>query len=86
VEPSNYVLWSGEVATNESVPFIHLNRIVTGHYAGMTPEQIKKTYFTPADNTHTNPAGAELNAASVIEGLRELVNCPLQNDLALPQS
>jgi lysophospholipase L1-like esterase len=86
VEPSNYVVWSGEVATNENAPFIHLNRIAMGRYAGMTPEQIKLKYFTPADNTHTNPAGAELNAASVIEGLRGLVNCPLQNDLALPQS
>jgi lysophospholipase L1-like esterase len=86
VEPSNYVLWSGEIATNENAPFIHLNRIAMGRYAGMTPGQIKLKYFTPADNTHTNPAGAELNAASVIEGLRGLENCPLQNDLTLPQS
>jgi lysophospholipase L1-like esterase len=86
VEPSNYVIWSGEIATNENVPFIPLNRIVMGHYAGMTPEQIKLMYFTPADNTHSNPAGAKINAASVIEGLRELTNCPLQNDLVLPQS
>ena len=34
-----------------------------GKYAALTPAEIKAKYFTPADNTHTSPAGAELNAA-----------------------
>ena len=81
VEASSYVVWSGEVAANANVRFINLNRIVTGHYAGMTPAQIRTNYFTPFDNTHFNAAGAELNAESVIEGLREL-DCPLKNYLS----
>lgn len=86
IEPSKYVVWSGEVATNAHVRFINLNRIVTGHYAGMTPGQIKTNYFTPWDNTHFNAAGAELNAASVIEGLRGLKDCPLKKDLLKPST
>ncbi|MGH7977697.1 MAG: oligogalacturonate lyase family protein, partial [Limisphaerales bacterium] len=51
------------------------------HYAGMTPAEIKAKYFTTADNTHSSFAGAELNAQSVIEGLRALTDCPLKNYL-----
>jgi rhamnogalacturonan acetylesterase len=80
VGPSRYVGWSGEVATNENAPFLNLNRIVMSHYFGMSPLEIKEKYFTPQDNTHFNAAGAELNAESVVAGLREL-DCPLKNYL-----
>ena len=84
VEKNDYVTWAEEVARAEKVPFVNLNRIVLDHYAGMAPEDIKAKYFTPADNTHTNPAGAELNAACVVEGLRALPDCPLK-DYLLPE-
>jgi rhamnogalacturonan acetylesterase len=80
VENWDYVRFAGQVATNENVLFINLNRITISHYAGLTPAEIKAKYFTTADNTHSSPAGAELNAQSVIEGLRSL-DCPLKNDL-----
>jgi lysophospholipase L1-like esterase len=81
VEKSNYVTWAEEVAKAEKVPFVNLNRIVMGKYAGMDPADIKAKYFTPADDTHTSPAGAELNAACVVEGLRELKDCELKDYL-----
>ncbi|HWC61754.1 MAG TPA: rhamnogalacturonan acetylesterase [Verrucomicrobiae bacterium] len=84
VEKSDFVRLATAVAENEKVLFINLNQIVMSHYAGMPPKEIKEKYFTPADHTHTSLAGAELNAQSVIEGLRELKTCPLNNDL-LPQ-
>lgn len=80
VEASRYVEWSSQVAQKEKVPFIHLNKIIMTHYAGMTPEQVKAKYFTSADNTHSSFAGAELNAQSVLEGVRQL-DCPLKNFL-----
>ena len=83
VEKSAYVAWSEEVAKAEKVPFVHLNRIVMGRYAELSPADIKAKYFTPADNTHTSPAGAELNAACVAEGLCGLTDCPLK-DYLLP--
>lgn len=85
VEKSNYVVWSEEVAKAEKVPFVHLNKITMAKYAELTPEEIKAKYFTPGpDNTHTSPAGAELNAAGVAEGLRQLPDCTLK-DYLLPE-
>jgi lysophospholipase L1-like esterase len=77
VEASRYVTWSEEVAKSQNALFIHLNKITMGKYAAMTPADVKAKYFTPADNTHTSPAGAELNAQSVVEGIRALKDCPL---------
>ena len=81
VEKSNYVTWSAEIAKNEKVPFIDLNRITMSHFAGMEPEEIKQKYFTAADNTHTNPDGAKLNAKSVVEGIRSLEDVKLRDYL-----
>ena len=77
VEDSRYVRWSAQVAAEQQVPFVHLNRIVRTHYAALTPAQIKQQYFTEADNTHTSPQGAALNAACVAQGLRALDDCKL---------
>ena len=84
VEKWDFVRLATGVAENEKALFINLNQIVMSHYAGMPPKEIKEKYFTPADNTHTSLAGAELNAQSVIEGLRQLKTCPLNDDL-VPQ-
>ena len=84
VETNNYVIWSEQVARAEKADFINLNKIVMGKYAALSPEDIKAKYFTPVDNTHTSPAGAELNAACVVEGIRDLKDCPL-NDYLLPE-
>jgi lysophospholipase L1-like esterase len=80
----NYVTWSEEVARAEKVDFINLNKIVMGKYVGLAPDDIKAKYFTPADDTHTSPAGAELNAAAVVEGIRGLEGCKLK-DYLLPE-
>jgi rhamnogalacturonyl hydrolase YesR len=77
VEKSDYVKFSQAVAESERVAFIHLNQITLGHYAGLSPQRLKTEYFTPADNTHTSPAGAALNARSVVEGLQTLKDCGL---------
>jgi lysophospholipase L1-like esterase len=78
-EKNDYVGWSAQVAASENAFFINLNQRVMEHYVGMTPEQIKTNYFT--DPVHSTRAGAELNAASVIEGLRQLTSCPLKDYL-----
>jgi hypothetical protein len=80
-ERNAYVTWAEEVARAEKAPFVNLNRIVLAHYAALTPAEIKAKYFTPLDNTHTSPAGARLNAACVVEGLRALPDCPLRGYL-----
>ncbi|MGO8838882.1 MAG: rhamnogalacturonan acetylesterase [Limisphaerales bacterium] len=80
-----YAVWSAQTASDQKVFFINLNHIILSHYAGFTTNEIKTMFYTTHDNTHFSPAGAELNAACVIEGLRELKNCPLK-DYILDQS
>lgn len=78
---NDYGKWSKEVAAQTNVPFLDLNDITARHYEMLRPEQVKAEYFTDADNTHTSPAGAVRNAASVVEGLRGLANHQLKNFL-----
>jgi lysophospholipase L1-like esterase len=82
VEKSAYVGWAEEVAKAEKVQFVNLNQLVMARYAEMTPADIKAKLFTDADNTHTSPAGAELNAAAVVEGLRALKDNSLKDYLS----
>ena len=81
VEKNTYVVWSEEVAAAEKGDFLHLNKLVMAKYAELTPMEVKTKYFTTADNTHTSPAGAELNAACVAEGLRTLKDMKLKDYL-----
>ncbi|MDB5262087.1 MAG: family lipase [Adhaeribacter sp.] len=71
--------WAADVAQSEGVAFIDLNRISADKYDQMGPEKVK-AYF-PGDHTHTNPAGARENAASVGQGLKELKRCDLKKYL-----
>jgi acetyl esterase/lipase len=73
---STYGGWAAEVAKSQSAFFIDLNEIVARQYEAIGQEKVGKEYF-PADHTHTSPAGARLNAESVVSGLRELKDCPL---------
>ena len=83
LEKSDYAVWAEEVAAAEKVPFVHVNKLVMARYVGLKPAEIKSKYFTEADNGHTSPAGAELNAGCVVEGLRELKDVALK-DYILP--
>lgn len=77
---SDYGKWAAEVAKSESAFFIDLNEIVARRYEAIGPEKVKSLYFLE-DHTHTTPVGAQVNAASVVEGLRALKNCPLADFL-----
>jgi lysophospholipase L1-like esterase len=74
---NDYGKWAAEAAKAGGAFFIDLNEIVARHYEEAGPEKVQALYFTATDHTHTTPAGAQLNAASVVEGLRGLKDCPL---------
>jgi lysophospholipase L1-like esterase len=67
-------------AEQEHVPFIDLNAVIADKYDALGPEKVKAEFF-PGDHTHTDPAGAELNAGCVVEGLKNLKDCPLSQYL-----
>ena len=71
--------WAKEVAESEGAYFIDLNAISADKYDNLGPDEVKK--FFPGDHTHTNEAGARLNAASVVEGIRLLKNLELNRYL-----
>lgn len=81
IHTNQYAEWARRVALDENAFFIDLNWLILRRYSGLTPEQIKSNYFTSRDNTHTSVVGAELNAACVVEGLRQLKHCPLREFL-----
>jgi rhamnogalacturonan acetylesterase len=65
---NNYGKWAKEVADAEAVLFIDLNAITADKYDALGEEKVK-AYF-PGDHTHTNREGAQVNAASVVEGIK----------------
>ena len=73
----DYAKWAAEAAQAEGVPFINLNEIIAKHYEAQEREKVTSLYFGPKEHTHTNAAGAMLNAKCVIEGLKELRECEL---------
>ena len=62
--------WSAEIARSENIPYVDLSAIVANKYEEMGQEKVKEMFAT--DHTHTSPVGAELNAASVVAGLKGL--------------
>jgi len=71
--------WAQEVAQQEGVAFIDLNEITALKYDQLGPDEVKK--FFPGDHTHTNKAGARLNAESVVDGIRMNKKLPLNKYL-----
>jgi hypothetical protein len=79
VVEEQYPLWAEQTAKNTDVYFINLNSIVAKHWEEMGEEKVKAFFTT--DHTHTNLAGAQLNSASVIEGLKQIKKCSLNKYL-----
>jgi rhamnogalacturonan acetylesterase len=72
--------WAKEVAESEGVFFIDLNAITADKYDVLGPDEVKKLFH--GDHTHTNVDGAKINAASVVQGIRNLsTQLPLVNYL-----
>lgn len=69
--------WAAEAARQEGALFIDLNEIVSRRYEQDGPEVVGSRYFTTVDHTHTTPAGAQLNAECVAEGVKALKECTL---------
>jgi rhamnogalacturonan acetylesterase len=79
VERSDYATWAKQAADATGAYFIPLQDIIATAYEKMDTTAVNA--FFPADHTHTNKAGAELNALSVVEGLKKIKDCTLNNYL-----
>ena len=77
----NYGKWARETAESQKVLFVDLNEITARKYEKIGAEKVGAEFFTTKDHTHTSPAGARMNAESVVEGLRKLKKNPLKKYL-----
>lgn len=75
----DYGKWAEETAKAEGVPFIDLNKLIADQYDAMGPEKVSGLFY--GDHTHTSKAGAELNAATVIEAIKSIRRTSLKNHL-----
>lgn len=80
---ADYGLWAAQSARDQGAYFIDLNERFAARYEQAGPEKVKTEYFLE-DHTHTTPAGARLSAEAVVEGIRDLNDCPLRNYLRPP--
>jgi len=71
----NYGKWAEEAAQATGAYFVDLNNITAAKYEQWGPDKVKA--FFPNEHTHTSPEGAKINAESVIEGIKQLKDCPL---------
>jgi len=77
----SYGQWAEQAAEQGGAYFIDLNKITSDKYDLEGEQKVRATYFNTTDGTHTIEAGAELNAQSIIEGLKGLKNNPLKQFL-----
>ncbi|MCE7056063.1 rhamnogalacturonan acetylesterase [Algoriphagus sp. AGSA1] len=71
--------WAREAARKQGAFFVDLNSIVADQYDKWGQEVVKGLF--ERDHTHTNEAGARINAWSVTEGIRNLEECSLKDYL-----
>ncbi len=78
--PGEYRRLDRAVAAEAKIDFVDLTRIVADRYQELGEESVKGLFGT--DHTHTDAAGAELNAAAAVAGLKGLLGGPWESFLS----
>lgn len=76
----DYGGWAHQIAEQEHIRFIDLNAIIARQYDALGEANVEPLFADP--HTHTSLAGAELNAVSVVAGLKALAHDPLRRDFS----
>lgn len=76
----DYGKWARESAESGKSYFIDLNKIIAAKYDILGENEVTTKLFL-TDHTHTNEAGALINAQAVAEGIKSLKNCKLKKYL-----
>ena len=71
----SYGGWARRIATELRIGFLDLNGIIARQYDTLGEAKVEPLFGDP--HTHTSRAGAELNAAAVVAGLKGLPHDPL---------
>ena len=78
---NGYALWAHQAADQGGAFFVPLNALIADKCDAMGRDKVTAELFPPGETTHTNWAGAKLNAGCVTEGLKALKDCPLKDYL-----
>lgn len=73
----DYGKWAKEAAEAGGAFFIDLNEMAAQKYDALGQKHVSDNFFL-TDHTHTNEAGAVINAATVMEGINSLKKCSLK--------
>ncbi|RYX84778.1 rhamnogalacturonan acetylesterase [bacterium] len=73
----NYREQIAELAKTQNIEFVDVTNIIADRYDALGQEPVK-AMFGP-DYVHTSPQGADLNATSVVAGLKTLKDLPFSN-------
>jgi rhamnogalacturonan acetylesterase len=77
---ANYGGWAEQIAESNRADFIDLDEIIAERYDALGEAQVEPLFADP--HTHTSRAGAELNAESVVVGLKRLAHDPVGADFS----
>jgi len=67
--------WARSAAAAKSVAFVDLNAIIARQYDALGEAKVETLFADP--HTHTSRAGAEMNASSVVAGVKAIAGDPL---------
>ncbi len=70
--PESYPQWAIEVARQERIQFVDLNKSMSEKMDAVGEANVTGTFFYSRDHTHTSAEGAKLSASLVVEGLKSI--------------
>ncbi|MFY9151905.1 MAG: rhamnogalacturonan acetylesterase [Prolixibacteraceae bacterium] len=79
--PNSYPDWAMEVARQEKIHFVDLNKSMSDRLDGFGQEKVTGTYFYQRDHTHTSAEGAKMSASLVVSGIQANPSCKLNKFL-----
>lgn len=79
--PGSYPEWAMEVARQEKILFVDLNKSMSDRLDLLGENQVTGKYYFSRDHTHTSAEGAKLSASLVIEGIKADSKCKINQFL-----
>ena len=79
--PASYPDWAMEVALQEKISCIDLNKCMSEKLDGLGETQVTGVYFFASDHTHTSAKGAAMAASLVVDGIKANKKCGLNRFL-----
>jgi len=78
---NSYPDWAMEVACQEKIGYIDLNKSMSEKLDGLGEMQVTGVYFFAPDHTHTSAKGAAMAASLVVDGINANKKCGLNRFL-----